>query len=343
MNLASGSGAVVLLGEHDPVPETCRRAVVAIGNFDGVHRGHQALLAAAAEAAGERRSPFGVITFEPHPRTFFRPHEPVFRLSPLPLKARLVGALGGRFVAPLAFDRAFSLIEAEAFVRDILVGRFAVACVVTGFDFHFGHGRKGNTAMLKALGKSLGFAVAVVDQVTDEEGVSPFASSAIRAALRHGHVEAAAQQLGYWWTVMGQVVEGDRRGRTIGFPTANLVLDPGIEPLDGIYAVRVRIDDQPGRQAKPGAAYVGSRPTFATGRRFLEVHLLDFSGDLYGRTLMVEFIAFIRPDQGFDGRDALARQIAEDCRAVATVLDGIAADDPMRRFPLGRLQSEGRI
>lgn len=343
MSGAGGAGRALLLRDDDPVPEACRHAVVAIGNFDGIHRGHQVLLAAAGDAARARGTPCGLVTFEPHPKSFFRPDDPVFRLSPLPLKVRLAGALGLGFVAALTFDRAFASLEAEAFVRDVLVGRLGVAHVVTGYDFHFGRGRKGDAASLKALGQTLGFEVSVVEQVTDEDGVSPFASSAIRAALRHGHVEAAAFQLGYWWTLVAEVVGGDARGHSLGYPTANFILEPGCEPKEGVYAVRVRIDDERGRPARPGAAYIGTRPTFATGRRFLEVYLLDFDGDLYGRTLAVEFIAFIRPDQTFDGADALKRQMDDDCRTIAAILDGVARDDPMRRFPLGRLQAEGAL
>ncbi len=335
-------GASLVTG-HDPLPARYRNSVVAIGNFDGVHRGHQALLDVARDAAKERRTSFGLVTFEPHPKSFFRPEDPVFRLSPLPLKARLVGALGASFVGVLSFDRAFAALEPESFVRDILVGRFAAAHLVTGYDFHFGRGRKGNAASLRALGESLGFAVASVEQVTDEDGVAPIASSAVRAALRHGHVEAAAHQLGYWWTVLGDVVAGDGRGRSLGYPTANLELERGCEPKEGIYAVRVRFDREPDRPARPGAAYIGTRPTFATGRRFLEVHLLDFSGDIYGSRIAVEFVAFVRPDQAFESAEALKLQMDADCRAIASILDELGRNDPMTAYPLGRLQADGAL
>jgi riboflavin kinase / FMN adenylyltransferase len=335
-------GAVFVTGD-DPLPQDCRGGVVAIGNFDGVHRGHQALLALAGDIADGAGVPFGLVTFEPHPRTFFRPEDPVFRLSPLPLKARLAAASGAGFVAAMTFDRGFAALEPEDFVRDVLVGRFAAAHVVTGYDFHFGRGRKGNAATLISLGKSLGFKVSSIEQVTDEDGVAPVASSAVRAALRHGKVAAAAYQLGYWWTVLGDVVAGDGRGRHLGYPTANLVLEPGCEPKEGIYAVRVRIDDEPGRPARAGAAYIGTRPTFATARRFLEVHLLDYAGDLYGRRLAVEFIAFVRPDQAFEGAEALKRRMDTDCRDIAAILDDLGCNDPMLRYPLGRLQAEGEL
>jgi len=340
--VSQASGAALITG-HDPVPEACRGGVIAIGNFDGVHRGHQVLLALARDIAEERRTPFGLVTFEPHPRTFFRPDDPVFRLSPLPLKARLVAALGAKFVVGLTFDRDFASLEPEAFVRKLIADRLGAAHVVTGYDFHFGRGRKGNAATLKSLGETLGFGVSSIEQVTEDDGVAPVASSAIRAALRHGHVEAAAHQLGYWWTVLGDVVVGDGRGRDLGYPTANLVLEPGCEPKEGIYAVRVRIDDEPGRPARAGAAYIGNRPTFGTNRPFIEVHLLDFSSDLYDRRLAIEFIAFVRPDQAFEGAEKLKRQMDDDCRAIAAILDDLARNDPMQRHPLGRLQAEGTL
>lgn len=330
----------ILTGDT-PLPAGLRGAAVVIGNFDGVHRGHQALVEVAHAEAGGRAGRVGLVTFEPHPRSFFRPEEPVFRLSPLPLKARLAGALGVEFVVALTFDKALAALEAEAFVHEVLVRRLGVSHVVTGHDFHFGHGRKGNADTLRQLGGALGFAVSVVEQVTDKGGLSPFSSSDIRAALRHGNVEAAGRQLGYWWTVLGTVVEGDRRGRLIGFPTANLVLPPGTEPREGIYAARVRLDGR--GPALPGAAYIGTRPTFATNRSFLEVHLLDFEGDLYGRELMVDLVSYLRPDQTFDGVEPLKRQMREDCASAARALELLAKDDPLVRFPLGRLQSEGRL
>lgn len=322
-------------------PDDLRGAAVAIGNFDGVHRGHQALLRVAAERAAAAGGPFGLVTFEPHPRSVFRPEEPVFRLSPLPLKARLAAGLGAAFVTVLRFDRELASLEPDRFVADMLVGNLGVAHVVTGHDFHFGRGRKGNADTLAALGREHGFGVTAVAQVTDEDGLSPFSSSGIRAALRHGNVDAAGRQLGYWWSVLGRVVEGDRRGRTIGFPTANLALDPGAEPREGIYAARVRLDRR--GPALPGAAYVGTRPTFATDRKFLEVHLLGFEGDLYGRDLMVELVAFLRPDQAFDGIEPLVRQMRADCDEAAVRLAALEREDPLAVFPLGRLQREGRL
>jgi riboflavin kinase/FMN adenylyltransferase len=326
----------------DAFPEQLRGGVVAIGNFDGVHRGHQRLLELARDEAKGAGRPWGVVTFEPHPRSFFRPAEPVFRLTPAPLKARLLKALGAAFVDVLTFDAKLAAMAPEDFVHAILFERLGVSHVVTGYDFHFGHGRKGSPQTIRDMGETLGFSASVVEQVTDDGGLAPFASSAIRTALRHGHVREAAADLGYWWTVMGEVVASDGRGRGMGFPTLNVVLEPGIEPLQAIYAARVRDAARPGTVWQ-GAGYYGRRPTFASDRLFLEVFLLDFSGDLYGRTLMVEFIELIRPDRKFDSADELIAQMAQDCEAARGILARLSADDPMAGFPLGRLQSEGRI
>jgi riboflavin kinase/FMN adenylyltransferase len=325
-----------------PFPERLRGGVVVIGNFDGVHRGHQKLLELAQNESEGAGRPWGVITFEPHPRSFFRPSEPVFRLTPPTLKARLLGALGAAFVDIVAFDGALAAMTPEDFVRRALFERLHVCHVVTGYDFHFGHGRKGNPQTIREMGAKLGFGASVVEQVTDDGGFAPFASSAIRTALAHGHVREAAADLGYWWTVMGEVVAGDRRGRTIGFPTLNIVLEAGVEPFQGIYAVRVRDANEPSIPWH-GAGYFGHRPTFATDRLFLEVFLLDFSGDLYGRTLMVEFIELIRPDRKFETADELISQMSQDCDAARAILARLAENDPIARFPLGRLQNDGTI
>ena len=327
-----------------PVPDTCRGAVVAIGNFDGVHRGHQTLLAQAAAVAAERGTPWGVVSFEPHPRSYFKPDEPVFRLTPQALKARLVAALGASFLAVLPFDNALAELDPEAFVMRHLVERLGVAHVVMGYDFHFGRGRKGSPATMAELGQKHGFAVTIVDQVTDEgDQHSPFSSSSIRQALRHGHVSAAARELGYHWTVLGEVVKGDQRGRTIGFPTANIVLEKGADPFRGIYAVRVRDSALKGASAWAGAGYFGDRPTFDTGRTFLEVYLIGFDGDLYGKQLFVEFIDLIRGDKRFSSIDELVAQMTADCAQALKRLDAVAVDDPVAAMPLGRLQAAGKI
>jgi riboflavin kinase/FMN adenylyltransferase len=325
----------------ESIPGELRGAVVAIGNFDGVHRGHQKLLDVARNLAKSRGRPWGVVTFEPHPRTFFKPSEPVFRLTPQPLKARLIAALGADFAAVLTFDRAFSSLEAADFVAVYLVERFGAAHVVTGYDFHFGRGRKGSPATMELLGRAHGFSVSIIEQVTDEgDQHSPFASSSIRQALRHGHMADAAHELGYRWTVMGEVVRGDRRGRGIGFPTLNIVLEEGAEPYRGIYAVAVRDAQRPQGEAWQGAGYFGNRPTFDSDRTYLEVYLIDFAGDLYGQTLLVEFADLIRPDRRFDSIAELTDQMRQDCTEAKRRL---ALPNPLLAYPLGRLQHEGRI
>ena len=323
----------------DALADELKNAVVAIGNFDGVHRGHQALLALARSEARKRGRAFGVLTFEPHPRTLFRPDEPLFRLSPPALKQRLLDGLGADFMLTLPFDRKLAGLEADDFVKFMLVGRLAPSTIVMGYDFHFGHGRKGNPETMRQAGQKLGFSVIVVEQVTEEGGLAPFSSSTIRNELRHGRAREAAEGLGYWWMLSGEVVKGDSRGKAIGFPTANIVLEPGVEPREGIYAVRVRHDGAP----YEGAAYIGERPTFAGGRRFLEVYIFDFDRDIYGAGLDVEFLQFIRPDMKFATVSELAARMSGDCAEAGAVLRRFSADDPMQGFPLGRLQLEGRL
>lgn len=327
------------------VAESHRGAVIAIGNFDGLHRGHQQLLAVAKVEAQRLGANWGMLTFEPHPRSFFRPAEPVFRLTPPVLKKRLAKALGVQLFCSLPFDAALAGMEPEDFIRTILGEKLGVSHVVTGYDFHFGKGRKGSPETLKAMGKELGFGVTVVEQVTDDgDGHSPFASSTIRSALRRGQVTSAAHDLGYRWTVMGEVVPGDQRGRTIGFPTANIILDPGAEPFHGIYAVEARDAAAPlGTPAWQGAAYFGDRPTFNTNRTFLETYLLDQDIDLYGKILMVSFHDMIRGDKTFKSVEDLITQMKADCEAVRVVLARDQTDDQMSAFPLGNLQLAGQV
>ena len=329
------------IGPTDVTPENLRGAVVAIGNFDGLHRGHQQLLAIAQKTTEAKNLNWGILTFEPHPRTFFRPTEPVFRLTPPALKVRLAAALGASFLATIAFDENLAVLSPEQFIVQQLVHRLGVSHVVTGYDFHFGKGRKGGPENLVHMGAAHGFKVTIVDQVTDDgDGHAPFSSSSIRSSLRRGNMAAAAHELGYQWMVQGEVVHGDQRGRTIGFPTANIILDPGAEPFRGIYAVTVRdATAAPGIAAWQGAAYFGDRPTFDTKRTFLEVYLLDQDLDLYGKTLIVSFVALIRPDKTFKGVDDLVQQMHLDCAEVRKVL----ANDVAENFPLRRLQVAGAI
>jgi riboflavin kinase/FMN adenylyltransferase len=281
--------------------------VVAIGNFEGVHRGHRAVINVALARGRELTRKTAVLTFEPHPRAVFNPGEPVFRLSDETAKVRLLASTGLDGVIVLRFDAALAALSAEDFVRRILIERFAVAGVVVGFDFHFGKGRAGSPDFLEAAGKTHGFTVDIVPAFSDD-GLR-ISSGAIRAALAAGEVEAAAGMLGYPWFVTGAVVHGDKRGRELGFPTANLQLDPACGLAHGIYAVRVGI----GGKRYDGVANFGRRPMFDTGVVLLEVFLFDFDRDIYGETLDVAFIHWIRPEMTFASVDDLVRRMDEDC------------------------------
>ncbi len=298
------------------VPDALKGAVAAIGNFDGVHRGHRAVIDAALTRARQQGRPALAITFEPHPREFFRPDEPVFRLTDESAKLRLLAASGLSGALVLAFDAAFAATEAEAFVRRVLVERLAIAGAAVGYDFHFGHDREGSPAFLAEQGRERGFAVDVVAaHAHDGTRVS---SSVIRAALEAGRVADAAAMLGHSWFVSGPVIHGEKRGRDLGYPTANIRLDPGCGLRHGIYAVRVSIEGRP----HDGVASFGRRPTFDNGAPLLEVFLFDFSGDLYGRTIDVAFVDWIRPELRFDGVEALVRQMDADSAAARAALAG---------------------
>ena len=289
-------------------------AVLAIGTFEGVHRGHRVVIAAAQSRAAALGRRAGVFTFEPHPRAVFRPDEPVFRLTDETAKLRLLAATGLDGAIVMRFDAALAALSAEDFVRRILIERYAVAGVVVGFDFHFGRGRAGSPAFLTAAGRSHGFTVDVVPAFSD--GDLRISSGAVRTALAAGEVEVAAGLLGYPWFVSGEVVHGDKRGRELGFPTANLRLDPACGLKHGIYAVRVAV----GGKRYDGVASFGRRPMFDTGVVLLEIYLFDFSGDIYGASLDVAFIHWIRPELAFDSVEALVRRIDEDCRVAKVVL-----------------------
>jgi riboflavin kinase/FMN adenylyltransferase len=286
-------------------------AVVAIGNFDGVHRGHQAVIGAAGGLARAQGRAHAVMTFEPHPRFFFAPGQEPFRLTPLRIKARLIEDLGVELLFVPHFDAAFAALSAEDFIRHVLVKRVAASHVVVGCDFVFGKGRKGDVGLLSRLGAELGFAVTTVQPVTSESG--PYSSTAVRNALKEGRPAEAAKLLGHVWEIEGRVEEGDKRGRTIGFATANLRLGDYQRPAKGVYAVQAGIDKGSETEWRDGVANFGSRPTFDKKDLLLEVHLFDFSGDLYGKHLRVALVEYLRPESRFDGPDELKRQIETDC------------------------------
>jgi riboflavin kinase / FMN adenylyltransferase len=300
---------------RDSAPDdSLRGAVLAIGNFDGVHRGHKAVIGAALDRARGLRKPAAVLTFEPHPRAFFHPGEPLFRLTDEPTKLRLLAATGLDGAVVLTFDAALASLTAEEFVARILVRRFAVSGAVIGFNFHFGLNRAGSPDFLKAQGKKYGFTVDVVPPF--EDNGRPISSGPIRAALAAGHVDEAAEFLGFPWFVAGPVIHGDKRGRQLGFPTANLALDAGCRLRHGIYAVRVGV----GGRRYDGVASFGRRPMFDTGAVLLEVYLFDFAGDLYGQTIEVAFIGWIRDEQDFASVDDLVRQMQDDSRIARGML-----------------------
>jgi riboflavin kinase/FMN adenylyltransferase len=298
----------------DDIPAEARGAALAIGNFDGVHRGHQALLDIARREARKADRPAGVILFEPHPREFFQPDRPHFRLTPLPLKLELLKSFGLDLAVVLRFDADLAALSAESFIARVLAEALSASHVVVGYDFRFGKGRGGDPETLKRAGSAHGFGVTVVPQVAEAGEV--FSSGAIRAELGQGDVQGAAQMLGWWWRVVGEVRGGAKRGTGMGFPTANIGLTPGTALAHGIFAVRVHHDGE----IHAGAAYFGTRPTFDDGAPLLEVFLLDFDGDLYGHEIEVEFIDFIRGDRRFDGMEALKAQMALDCEAARKML-----------------------
>ncbi len=296
------------------VPANARGAVVAIGNFDGVHRGHQALLAEAVAKARELGRPSAVMVFEPHPREHFHPSEPHFRLTDLNQKLALLERYGIKVAFVLPFDAGFASLSARDFIERILVAGLGVSHVVIGYDFFFGKGRGGNPEMMKDAGRELSFGVSVIAPVA--EGGEVFSSSAIRLLLAQGDVRDAASELGHFWRVAGKVVGGARRGTGLGYPTANIPMLKGTALAHGIYAVRVHI----GGEIHPAAGYLGTRPTFDDGKPVLEVFLLDFDGDLYGRQIEVEFIDFVRPDRRFPTPEALKEQMGLDVARVREIL-----------------------
>jgi riboflavin kinase/FMN adenylyltransferase len=304
-----------------------RGAVVALGNFEGVHRGHRAVIAAAVDRARSLGRPAAALTFEPHPRAFFKPHEPLFRLTDETAKLRLFAAteLDGAIV--MKFDGALAGLGPQAFVKEVLVSRLGVSGVVVGFDFYFGKARAGTPAYLEEEGERRGFHVEVVPAQLD--GGVRISSGAIRAALAAGNADEATELLGYPWFVTAKVVHGDRRGRELGFPTANLRLDPDCGLRHGIYAVRVEV----GGKRFDGVANFGRRPMFDTGVVLLEIFLFDFTGDLYGRAIDVAVIAWIRPEFKFDSVDALVHRMDEDCRMAKMALESAGDVFP----PLGKV------
>ncbi|SEK72007.1 riboflavin kinase / FMN adenylyltransferase [Xaviernesmea oryzae] len=305
---------------RQPLPDDLKGGVIAIGNFDGVHRGHQAVLERALKEAEVRGVKALVLTFEPHPRSVFKPEQPVFRLTEAPLKARLLEAMGFACVIEYPFDRSFSELSAGDFVRQVLIDWLHAGHVVTGFDFHFGKGREGGPAFLMQAGEAEGFGVTLVDAFRDENA-EVISSSRIRSLLKSGDVIEAAGLLGYRFTVEAEVIHGKQLGRTLGYPTANMRLDPATELKNGIYAVRFREADG---TLHDGVASFGNRPTVTqAGEALLETFLFDWSGDLYGKVASVSFFGHLRDELKFSGLDPLVAQMRQDEAEARALLSGV--------------------
>ncbi|MEE1878138.1 bifunctional riboflavin kinase/FAD synthetase [Altererythrobacter litoralis] len=308
------------LDHREPMPEALHGAVIALGNFDGFHRGHQAVAGEAIRWAHEEGRPSIIATFDPHPVRFFRPDVPPFRLTTLEQRQELYLAAGATAMLVFHFDAELAGTSAEDFISEILVKRFGAHGVVTGGDFTFGKGAKGNVALLRELGGALGLQNRVVEAVEDRSEV--VSSSRIRDALRDGDPETAARLLTRPFAIRGIVEHGDKRGRTIGYPTANLAIDKYLRPKYGIYAVTGRILAT--GEVLKGAASIGIRPQFEPPKELLEPHFFDFSGDLYGQEIEVAFHHFLRPEAKFDSLDGLIAQMEKDCGEARKLLSARA-------------------
>ena len=306
----------VTTGWRELAPEQ-RGAALALGNFDGVHRGHRQVIADAAKAAAALKVPLGVVTFEPHPRRWFNPAAQPFRLMTLDQLERVLAGLGVDRLHVLPFEAELAALDDEAFARQVLSEGLGARHVAAGFDISFGRGRTGDPQSLRRYGQSFGFGVSIAEPVAMPNGMK-CSSSAVRQALRDGDPHGAARLLGRPFTIEGVVVHGDQLGRTIGFPTANISLEDYVRPAFGIYAARTRLAD--GREVA-GVAYIGRRPTIVDGvDERLEVHLFDFDEDLYGQTLEVELTDLVRGDRKFDSMDAMIDQMQRDAATARELL-----------------------
>ncbi|KQY84601.1 bifunctional riboflavin kinase/FAD synthetase [Brevundimonas sp. Root1423] len=298
------------------LPDGLKGAAVAIGAFDGVHRGHQAVIANAREAAHRLGAPLGVVSFDPHPRRWFQPDAAPFRLMTPGQMARALGPLGVDTLYLLPFDADMAAMSDETFAREVLADGLGITHAAVGFDFTYGKGRTGSPEGLRRHGEALGFTVGVTDRVDDPDGLK-LSSSAVREALKAGDMARAAAILGRPFAIEGEVVHGDKRGRTIGVPTANIRMGDYMRPAYGVYATRTRLPD--GRVID-GVANLGVRPMYELPEPLLEVWLFDFDEDLYGQTVETDLIAFLRGEMAFDGLDALKVQIDTDAAAARAAL-----------------------
>ncbi|MCT8159624.1 bifunctional riboflavin kinase/FAD synthetase [Pseudoruegeria sp. SHC-113] len=307
-----------IIRDYQFVEEQDRGAIAAIGNFDGVHIGHQAVIAqtrALAQAAGR---PLGVMTFEPHPREYFAPDAPPFRLMNAEAKANRLKRLGVERLYEMNFNATLSALTAEEFAREVISKGLGLSGVVVGADFCFGKGRKGTVADLKTFGAQMGFDVHVVEIVETEAG--EVSSTNIRTALTEGRPEDAARMLGHLHRIEGEVIRGDQRGRDLGYPTANMSIAGLHQPMFGVYAVKVDVLSGPHKGSYLGAASIGIRPTFDGKHPNIETFVFDFKGDLYGSHLSVALVAYLRPEERFDSLEALITQMDADCAHARQIL-----------------------
>lgn len=298
-------------------PES-RGASAAIGNFDGVHLGHQAVLDIARDWATDQQAPLGVVTFEPHPREFFAPDAPPFRLMNAEAKSNRLAKLGVDHLYQLPFDAALSGLTAEAFARDVIAGGLGLRHVVVGADFCFGKGRAGTAQDLQTLGRRFGFDVTLAPLL--QSSGTPVSSTAIRTALSEGRPRDAAAMLGHWHRIEGAVLHGDARGRDLGFPTANMSISGLHPPKFGIYAVLADVLNGPHTGSYHGAASIGVRPTFGDNTPNCETFIFDFDGDLYDAHISVALVDYLRPELAFDTLDALIAQMTADCDRARAIL-----------------------
>lgn len=305
-----------IIRDYNFVDAADRGASIAIGNFDGVHKGHQAVMQTARDAT--TNAPLGILTFEPHPRAYFAPHAPHFRLMGPEARASRLEKLGVDLLYELPFNAQLAALSPEAFAQTILHDSLGIRHCVVGSDFCFGKGRAGTASDLEAFGAQMGFGVTIASLVAAD--TNTISSTAIRTALSEGRPGDAAQMLGHWHRVEGPVIGGEQRGRTLGYPTANMALDGLHLPAYGVYAVLVDILDGPHVGSYHGVASLGVRPMFGENKPNLETFIFDFSGDLYGATLSVGLVSYLRGEEKFDSLDALITQMDADSAQSRNIL-----------------------
>ncbi|MCH2549196.1 MAG: bifunctional riboflavin kinase/FAD synthetase [Alphaproteobacteria bacterium] len=309
-----------LIRHNSSVIDHAKGGVVAIGNFDGLHKGHQLVISEARSVSQQIGKPFNVLTFRPHPRRFFRPNEKPFRLTPFRAKTRAVSDLGVDNLIVCKFNNNLAKLSAREFIQDILIRDLEVSHVIVGHDFAFGNNRSGNPLVLKKTSLEFGFGVTIVEPAKDSNG-ELFSSSVIRQYVSEGKMQEVAMQLGRTWEIEGRVIKGDQRGRTIGFPTANIESSEYVEPAKGVYSVRAGVLSDGKTKWLNGVANFGDRPTVEGTRLLLETHLFDFEEDLYGKNLRVALVEHLRPERKFENFEALKDQIKLDCETARKSLE----------------------